>query len=195
MTLIARFMGPTWGASGADRTQAGPMLAPWTLRSGELSDKKSIKGPVFIYKDNLSTYCDSNNENMPGVIYIRLIVIVVRLDFYIELAPIAYNLDRGINSHMVFPQEPFIVSYRSTSWQSDPIVPSTYDQSTLLLHPRIVPTDGIAQLIFFVNRNNVKHARVFKFDKFWKQWWDITKNIRNITILQIAVSWILLSTF
>ena len=25
-TLIARFMGPTWGPSGADRTQVGPML-------------------------------------------------------------------------------------------------------------------------------------------------------------------------
>ena len=31
--LIARFIGPTWGPSGADRTQAGPMLAPWTLLS------------------------------------------------------------------------------------------------------------------------------------------------------------------
>ena len=35
MTLIARFKGPTWGPSGADRTQVGPMLAPWTLLSGE----------------------------------------------------------------------------------------------------------------------------------------------------------------
>ena len=32
--LIARFMGPTWGPAGADRTQVGPMLAPWTLLSG-----------------------------------------------------------------------------------------------------------------------------------------------------------------
>ena len=31
---IARFMGPTWGPSGADRTQVGPMLVPWTLLSG-----------------------------------------------------------------------------------------------------------------------------------------------------------------
>ena len=30
-TLIASFMGPTWGPSGADRTQVGPMLTPWTL--------------------------------------------------------------------------------------------------------------------------------------------------------------------
>ena len=31
---IASFMGPTWGPSGTDRTQLGPMLAPWTLLSG-----------------------------------------------------------------------------------------------------------------------------------------------------------------
>ena len=33
-SLIARFMGPSWGPSGADRTQVGPMSAPWTLLSG-----------------------------------------------------------------------------------------------------------------------------------------------------------------
>ena len=32
--LIARFMGPTWGPSGADMTQVGPRWAPWTLLSG-----------------------------------------------------------------------------------------------------------------------------------------------------------------
>ena len=31
--LIARFMGPTWGPPGADRTQVGPMEAMWTLLS------------------------------------------------------------------------------------------------------------------------------------------------------------------
>ena len=30
---IARFMWPTWGPPGADRTLVGPMLAPWTLLS------------------------------------------------------------------------------------------------------------------------------------------------------------------
>ena len=34
LSLIARFMGPTWGPPGADGTQVGPMLAPWTLLSG-----------------------------------------------------------------------------------------------------------------------------------------------------------------
>ena len=33
-SLRARFMGPTWGPTGADRTQVCPMLAPWTLLSG-----------------------------------------------------------------------------------------------------------------------------------------------------------------
>ena len=33
-SLITRFMEPTWGPSGADRTQVGPMLAPCTLISG-----------------------------------------------------------------------------------------------------------------------------------------------------------------
>ena len=32
--LIAKFMGPTKGPSGADRIQVGPMLAPWTLLYG-----------------------------------------------------------------------------------------------------------------------------------------------------------------
>ena len=27
-------MGPTWGPPGADKTQVGPKLAPWTLLSG-----------------------------------------------------------------------------------------------------------------------------------------------------------------
>ena len=38
MNLIGRFMGPTWGPSGADRTQVGPMLAPWTMLSEDMND-------------------------------------------------------------------------------------------------------------------------------------------------------------
>ena len=34
--------GPTWGPSGAGRTQVGPMLAPWTLLSGELQVQIAI---------------------------------------------------------------------------------------------------------------------------------------------------------
>ena len=35
--LVARFMTPTWGPSGSDRTQVGPMLATWTLLSGRIT--------------------------------------------------------------------------------------------------------------------------------------------------------------
>ena len=54
--LIARFMGPTWGPSGADRTQVGPMLAPWTLLSGllglkivESGDNKPLSEQMMVY--------------------------------------------------------------------------------------------------------------------------------------------------
>ena len=43
VTLIARFKGPTWGPSGAERTQVGPMLSPWTLLSGRLFWNQSSK--------------------------------------------------------------------------------------------------------------------------------------------------------
>ena len=43
-TLITRSMGPTWGPSGADRTQVGPMLAPWILLSGYWPGTFSFRG-------------------------------------------------------------------------------------------------------------------------------------------------------
>ena len=44
-TLIARFMGPTWDPSGADRTQAGPMLAPWILPSRNSLQNSRVEFP------------------------------------------------------------------------------------------------------------------------------------------------------
>ena len=41
-SLIARFMGPTWGPSGADRAQVVPMLAPWISLSGLLCDTGQV---------------------------------------------------------------------------------------------------------------------------------------------------------
>ena len=46
-SLIARFMGPTWGPSGAERTQVGHMLAPWTLLSGLLIQVKVCKMTIL----------------------------------------------------------------------------------------------------------------------------------------------------
>ena len=53
LTLIAWFMGPTWGPSGADRTQVGPMLAPWTLLSG------------YITQSRYNTVCSLPNTHNP----------------------------------------------------------------------------------------------------------------------------------
>ena len=52
-TLIARFMGPTWGPSGADRTQVGPMSAPWTLLSGMYSVSVVSMVNAFHFTDPL----------------------------------------------------------------------------------------------------------------------------------------------
>ena len=46
--MIARFMGPTWGPSGAEWTQLGPMLAPMNFAfwSGPRGDKSKDYGYI-----------------------------------------------------------------------------------------------------------------------------------------------------
>ena len=53
-TLLARFMGPTWGPPGDDRTQVGPMLVPWTLLSG-YTYALSLCSYIVIIQERLST--------------------------------------------------------------------------------------------------------------------------------------------
>ena len=43
ITLFANFMGLTWGLPGADRTQVGPMLAPWSLLYGQFNPFDDVK--------------------------------------------------------------------------------------------------------------------------------------------------------
>ena len=54
-TLIARFMRPIWGPSGADRTQVGPMLAPWILLSGYLGAELLLDNELWSLIGNKST--------------------------------------------------------------------------------------------------------------------------------------------
>ena len=81
-SLIARFMGPTWGPSGADRTQVGPMLAPWTLLSG-LTSVCSVSLVLIGVEGNCNfitsyklcpwQWCNIMNSNlMNWHVYIRL---------------------------------------------------------------------------------------------------------------------------
>ena len=51
---IAKFMGPTWVPPGSCRTQMGPMLAPWTLPSGDTS---GLFTSVLITGKMWATYC------------------------------------------------------------------------------------------------------------------------------------------
>ena len=46
-SLVARLMGPTWGPYGADRTQVGPMLSPWTLLSGIFCNLHIALQPLY----------------------------------------------------------------------------------------------------------------------------------------------------
>ena len=55
-TQIARFMGPTWGPSGAGRTQVGPMLATWTLLSGYFIGSQNRGGSSNIKTILQTTY-------------------------------------------------------------------------------------------------------------------------------------------
>ena len=60
MSLIIRFMGPMCGPSGANRTQVGPMLAPWTLLSGV---------SVWIW-NHISCYRSSHCKSWSSYLYI-----------------------------------------------------------------------------------------------------------------------------
>ena len=57
-SLIARFMGPTWGPSGPDRTQVGPMLAPWILLSEiRMEECKDLERSLVLTKIRCRTRC------------------------------------------------------------------------------------------------------------------------------------------
>ena len=70
-TLITRFMGPTWGPSGADRTQVGPMLAPWTL----------LSGCVHLRQRDVITHSCANEIAINAMVWMSMIMINDRCDF------------------------------------------------------------------------------------------------------------------
>ena len=65
-------MGPSWGPSGADRTQVGPMLAPWTLLSGKMFLKCVNKGvyltPDFRLYLSVETSCQPYHKTLRAII-------------------------------------------------------------------------------------------------------------------------------
>ena len=56
-------MGPTWEPSGADSTQVGPMLAPWTLLSGMFNSLGLSDTYICVSK---LTSIGSDTDLLPG---------------------------------------------------------------------------------------------------------------------------------
>ena len=73
-SVIARFMRPTWGPSGADMTQVGPMLAPWTLLSGITCHSLHINHSITM-PWNLTLSNQNNHHKM--VVHMNLIIMLI----------------------------------------------------------------------------------------------------------------------
>ena len=78
---IARLMGPTWGPPGGDRTQVGPMLAPWILLSG-LEQKSKSQWRTLWGGDGLNT---SGLRDWRDVCLALDVIIVLGIYFGVEL--------------------------------------------------------------------------------------------------------------
>ena len=59
-TQIAKFMGPTWSPPGSCRPQMGPMLAPWTLLSGN----DTVSHHLLLKFDLVTYHTDNFAQNM-----------------------------------------------------------------------------------------------------------------------------------
>ena len=81
ISLIARFLEPTWSPSGADRSQVGPMMAPWSLLSGLLFINhsnivchKSCRSfnPSYSWKHKRDVYsCNVHLVRISGTLFLQ----------------------------------------------------------------------------------------------------------------------------
>ena len=83
LTQIAKFMGPTWGPPGSCRPQMGPILAPWTLLSGEIPDIVACHGaPASMYEEMmwyvLYAFCHCHTRMFMGFL-LRYVIYTSRL--------------------------------------------------------------------------------------------------------------------
>ena len=83
-TLIARFMGPTWGSSGADRTQVGPMLAAWTCYLG-IYDLMCLQ--TFVFHGDYICALLCRPSYLPGIYSLSLFHFLFLLSILHDLNP------------------------------------------------------------------------------------------------------------
>ena len=70
ISLMTSFMGPTLGPSGADRTQVGPMLAPWILLSGVRSAHCAQHVTYSMFDEEIMTI---GKSRFSGIFHVYLI--------------------------------------------------------------------------------------------------------------------------
>ena len=103
---IARFMGPTWGLSGADRTQMGPVLTPWTLLSGHVHNFQATNqiGPFRYFPLNRQS---TNYFLDATLIFDWLYIKVPSVDFWISDIPVLAKVPfRSLPSHWYVTESP-----------------------------------------------------------------------------------------
>ena len=106
--LIAIFMGPIWSPPGADRTQVGPVLAPWTLLSG-----------CWCYHNGYrNTYCYCQRYFYYP--YLRNIELYSRFEMYFNVFP-NIEMVQEVESISPIKKEQFTLhgQYHDCSWQGD----------------------------------------------------------------------------
>ena len=91
---IAKLIGPTWGPSGAVRTQVGPMFAPWTLLSGKANLRDLIAATGLVISNWIQTSVAVRYKKS-----ISIIETVISIDYrYIDfLASYFSDRSRGIS--------------------------------------------------------------------------------------------------
>ena len=99
MTQISRFMGPSWGPSGADRTQVDPMLAPGTLLSGELK-MFFMKIGLFCFRVLRCTFTPQGTPYTWLTRYHRYVDISLRLVYLCKI-PFHINVTIRLKLHCI----------------------------------------------------------------------------------------------
>ena len=88
VSLIARFVGPTWGPSGADRTQVGPMLAHGLCYLGLHHARLLTHYPTRM----VVTFCNTKLHRDYFMMPPRVVYILTCIEWYYQ-----YIVDRVVS--------------------------------------------------------------------------------------------------